>query len=638
VKLNDAQQEAVDFGDGVLQILAAAGSGKTRVLTERVVSLIGRGVDPESILALAFNKKAATELQERLVVALGSKVAEKVCARTFHSLGYSITIDNQYHFGLRVKGVVGGRQNWYIDNALEDANLAPEAEKGALYCALRYAKMHDMDASEYDDYLRSENLDLSRRLVPAMRNYEAKKRAEGLIDFDDMIFYARRALIRFPFAREKWSSQFKYVLVDEFQDVDVAQFDIVRLLSAPENNLTVVGDDFQSIYSFRGADPSFSIEFNRYFPTAYQVYLVRNYRSTQPIIEVSNRLIAVNENQVKKELVSETPSADIPFAVEHADASSEAAWVANDISGMLATETVAPEHCAILYRTNAQAAFSEIALMRHAIPYQIQGGFSFYSRKEIKDIIAYLSLAIHGDDESFERIYNKPNRYLGKAFLAQVSKLAGRDMTMLQVCASLPRYGKLFKPYHIKNAQSLCNIVARIRHLASSGATISDTLEGIVRATGYEAFLKKDVDDNEPDNDVMANLNALYEVSGQFNDANTFLDFIVGMQKAGDTPEDGKPSAVTLSSLHRAKGLEWERVYLVGVSEGLLPHKMSDNLEEERRLAYVGLTRGKESVRIGALRSYNGIGMTPSRFIAEAGIETQEVTLLADARSSAGEL
>ena len=605
--LNDAQRDAVETLSGPLLILAGAGSGKTKTLTHRIANLVRHGVMPEEILALTFTNKAAREMRERLSRLLGvpNNYVFMPWMGTFHSICVKI---------LRIEANEAGLdRNFVIYDADDRTALIRRVMRGLkigdkmlkpkmVESAISRAKN---DGVAPDEYLATAYYPNQRNIALIYAEYEKERKKAKAVDFDDLLVEVARLLNDKVEVRERWQGRFRHILIDEYQDTNRIQYEMLRLLVNKERNICVVGDDWQSIYSWRGADFTNILNFERDFPGAKVIKLEENYRSTQNILDASQKVIMKNTQRSDKALFTRA-GAGAPVNIKKLrDEQAEAQWVAGQIkqSGRPLADF------AVLYRTNAQSQAFERAFMAEQIAYKLIGGVRFYDRKEIKDILAYLHLIVNPDDTvALARIINVPKRGIGETSLQRI--LAG-DLGSLSARAR-------------KTYDDFCQTLQSWREKWRSGLGAADLVEMVLRDTNYRNSLN---DDKLKLEERLENLTVLVGEAGAYESLEDFLADAALMSSADET---AKGNAVTLMTLHAAKGLEFPVVFLVGMEEGLLPHVRSaeadeSEIEEERRLTYVGMTRAMEELWLTyALSRYSFGGRNynfPSRFLADLGYD-----------------
>ena len=605
--LNDAQRDAVETLSGPLLILAGAGSGKTKTLTHRIANLVRHGVMPEEILALTFTNKAAREMRERLSRLLGvpNNYVFMPWMGTFHSICVKI---------LRIEANEAGLdRNFVIYDADDRTALIRRVMRGLkigdkmlkpkmVESAISRAKN---DGVAPDEYLATAYYPNQRNIALIYAEYEKERKKAKAVDFDDLLVEVARLLNDKVEVRERWQGRFRHILIDEYQDTNRIQYEMLRLLVNKERNICVVGDDWQSIYSWRGADFTNILNFERDFPGAKVIKLEENYRSTQNILDASQKVIMKNTQRSDKALFTRA-GAGAPVNIKKLrDEQAEAQWVAGQIkqSGRPLADF------AVLYRTNAQSQAFERAFMAEQIAYKLIGGVRFYDRKEIKDVLAYLHLIVNPDDTvALARIINVPRRGIGETSLQRI--LAG-DLGSLSARAR-------------KTYDDFCQTLQSWREKWRSGLGAADLVEMVLRDTDYRNSLN---DDKLKLEERLENLTVLVGEAGAYE---SLEDFLADAALMSSADEAAKGNAVTLMTLHAAKGLEFPVVFLVGMEEGLLPHVRSaeadeSEIEEERRLTYVGMTRAMEELWLTyALSRYSFGGRNynfPSRFLADLGYD-----------------
>jgi DNA helicase-2/ATP-dependent DNA helicase PcrA len=649
-QLNDAQRLAVTAPDGPSMVIAGAGSGKTRVLTYRIAYLLNQGVDPFNILALTFTNKAAREMKERIMNLVGSTEGKNVWMGTFHSIFARI---------LRIEGHRLGYQSNFtiydtddsksiIKAIVKDFNLDPKQyTPGLVLGRISSAKANLYSAEEYNhnaEIISQDNMAQKPMIGQIYEAYEKRCFKAGAMDFDDLLFKMNILLRSFPEVLYKYQDKFKYILVDEYQDTNYAQYLIVKQLAARNENICVVGDDAQSIYSFRGANIQNILNFQRDYPNAKIYKLEQNYRSTKTIVNAANSIIAINKDQITKEVWTDNEAGNLIQVFKAANETEEGQMVANSIFEMKMNEHMPNSAFAILYRTNAQSRALEEALRKLNIPYRIYGGLSFYKRAEIKDMLAYFRLVVNpADDEACRRIINYPARGIGKTTLEKIEAAAGEhnvsSMTVIMepnvYLPGLPtgtankilEFGTMIMSLHYQlHKTNAYDLALKIN--AASGImrelTADRTEEGISKLQNTEALVNAIKDFVERDEEPVPLMDDDVIISDQ-RTLDVFMQDISLMTDADEEDKDKNPNKVVLMTIHAAKGLEFPYVYIVGLEENLFPSNMSlatrAEIEEERRLFYVALTRAEKKVTLSyAETRYRWGNMTAnekSRFLAE---------------------
>ena len=604
--LNPAQKEAVETLSGPVLILAGAGSGKTKTLTHRIANLIANGVLPSEILALTFTNKAAREMRERLARLLDRENSFNFMPwmGTFHAICVKILRVEAENVGLDKNFVIYDTDDRLalIKRAMKaldisDKRVKPKAAEAAISKAKNEGK--DPDEMLTDAYYPNQ-----RDIAAIYEKYEDMRKDADAVDFDDLLLYVARMLKNRKDIREKWSKRFRHILIDEYQDTNHIQYQIVKLLVNEERNICCVGDDWQSIYSWRGADFTNILNFERDFPGAKVIKLEQNYRSTQNILDAAQKIITKNTQRSDKVLFTEAGKG-APITIQQArDEQDEARWVAMTIKKLRRPLS----DYAVLYRTNAQSQAFEKAFMDYRIPYKLVGGVRFYDRKEIKDIVAYLHLIVNPRDViSLTRVINVPARGIGEK---SVQKILSGDISGL-TAKSAAAYEKFVQ------------VLAYLREKNADGVAPADLIEELLRKIDYRGYLNDgDALKAEERNE---NLTVLVGEAGQYE---TLDEFLADAALMSSSDEEAGKDAVTLMTLHAAKGLEFPVVFLVGLEEGLLPHVRSmdesaEDVEEERRLTYVGMTRAMQELFLSFANSRFMFGGRtynfPSRFLNDLG-------------------
>jgi DNA helicase II / ATP-dependent DNA helicase PcrA len=632
-ELNPEQRLAVETAEGPVLILAGAGTGKTRAITFRMANLIANGVPAEAILAVTFTNKAAEEMRNRvsdLLLRAGIPPAQPWLS-TFHSLCARLLRREAAAASLPRDFAIYDDDDQLAAVKLAMTKLQIEDDKLTprnLLSRISYAKNHGQTAEQ----LRAEAFDQDgRRTADIFAAYEKLLHDSKALDFDDLLLRSVRLLRDSTSTREKWQARFQYIQVDEYQDTNRVQYDLMRLLTGPKQNVCVVGDEDQSIYRWRGADVSILLSFSRDFPAARIVKLERNYRSTQNILDAAGAVVANNPERLGKSLSAQKgPGGNLKY-FEGRDAQAEAEFVAGELERILNDDS--DQTCAVEYRTNSQSRAFEEVFRRRGLRYKLVGGFSFYNRAEVKDALAYVRLAMHPEDDiSLLRVLNLPPRGIGKTTVDGLRESARVDGTPLW--AAIEKFvsgasaGRAVTP--LRAFQEL------IRKLQDALATNepADFLHVVLEESGYMDMLK---DRNTPEDVArMENLEELTRAAAESVEAGeTFTDFLDAAALVSDADQfEGKPG-VTLITLHSTKGLEFDHVFLTGMEEGICPHSRAINeekgIEEERRLVYVGMTRARQSLTLtrSVYRRIFGNeqqlrASLPSRFLAEIPSELVE--------------
>ena len=629
--LNREQQQAVQHTEGPLLILAGAGSGKTKVLTVRIAYLLAQGVNPYEILAITFTNKAAKEMKSRVEGLVGD-VANRIWLSTFHSFCAKFLrfeLDNFLGYNSNFTIYDTSDSQVVIKAALKALNLDDKYYPvGAMISAISDAKNKLMFASDY----RKQSRDFyQQKVADVYEYYERELRKNNALDFDDLLLIAVKLLQSNAAVLEKYSKRFKYVMIDEFQDTNHAQYLLAYLLSSHWKNIAVVGDADQSIYAWRGADIQNILDFEKDYPNCTSIKLEQNYRSTKIILDAANAVIDNNEGRPEKNLWTDKVEG---AKIQHFTAQSEheeAAFIGDTIVKKHDIHGVPYGDMAILYRTNAQSRVLEEALIKRALPYTMVGGTKFYDRKEIKDVLAYLRVLYNPfDDLSLLRIINVPKRSIGATTVSKLQDYARENGTSLFMTLTQLHLVDTIKG---KTKEKLEEFGILIFTLVAEmdDKSVLDILEAILDRTGYLAQLEESTD---PQDQARAeNIGELLSVAKDFQDTNptgTVEDFLEQVALVNDVDSfEQEESKVTLMTLHAAKGLEFPIVFLGGLEEGLFPHSRTlmnpEEIEEERRLAYVGITRAEKELYISNATTRTVFGRTssylPSRFIDEIPAE-----------------
>jgi len=639
--LNHEQREAVCHTDGPLLILAGPGSGKTRVIVHRIAYLLeARRVPPWNILAVTFTNKAARELRERLEGLVGSRVAPALNVGTFHSIGarwlrhdidqigldprFAIFDDND-QMDL-VKGILR-------ELGVDEARTSPRS----LLSAISHAKSELLPP---DRYSREEHGAWQETVARVYRRYEEVLRRNHALDFDDLLLMTVRVLREVPEVLARYQERFQYVLVDEFQDTNVAQYAIVKLLTQKSRNLCVVGDEDQGIYSWRSADIRNILHFEQDFPDLKVVVLEQNYRSTPTILNVARSVIAANEQRKEKKLWTENQDG-LPVTVHEAyDERDEALFVVREVERLHGSHGVPLSAFGLLYRTNAQSRAVEDAFVRYGIRYRLVGGTRFYERREVKDVLSYLRLVQNPyDTVSLNRVINVPPRGIGQKTLQELNRWAlSQSLSPYEALAAVARLRHdatdplgAAAPFGVRARElfgAFADIIEPLRRLAPT-TTVADLLETLVDRSGYARYVQ---DGTEEGDERWRNVQELVTKARDYDELapeNALEEFLADVSLVQDVDQLDATAeaadAVTLITLHAAKGLEFPYVFLLGLEDGILPHSRSvdsrDALEEERRLFYVGITRAMKGLYLlyAFRRTMYGASQTsaPSRFLAD---------------------
>ncbi len=648
-KLNPAQREAVEHGTGPLLVLAGAGSGKTRVITHRIARLIELGAPPRAIVALTFTNKAAAEMRER-VASMSRKPDER--SRGLRGAASGLTISTFHAFGLTVLGrereALGGPftifdqgdQTSLIKQLMRAAGADRAYDAQAVLARISNAKNAFLSAEqmpEGDPYDEIAKL-LFPRYQAALRQYRA-------LDFDDLVCEVARLWQRDPAALARWQEKVLYVLVDEYQDTNRAQLELLRLLAGDRKNVCAVGDDDQAIYGWRGADVRNILDFEHHFPRARVIKLEENYRSRAPILAVANAVIARRTDaKWRKVLFSQREGGEKVALAVASTPEIEATWVGREVRRLVREEGVRPREIAVLYRSNAQSQHVEAALREQGVAHRVVGGAQFFERKEVKDVLAYMKLALNLADEiSLRRVINNPPRGIGEASLEKLAlSAATRGWSLWQSVERADGLDDLPNAAR-EGCRALSQVIAGARRELASARPPSEVARSMCDQVKFDADIDTSAQSPAAAAKRRANVEGLLgtlarreQREGPGNDG--LAAFLRALTMDLETESDEPGDVVTLSTLHGSKGLEFEVVFLIGCEEGYLPHartidtRATDageagaaDLEEERRLFYVGITRARERLILSRARSRvlrgKATPRTPSRFLLEIPAE-----------------
>lgn len=612
--LNEMQRKAVTTTDGPVLVLAGAGSGKTKVLTTRIAYLIEElGINPESILAITFTNKAAKEMKDRVINMLGS-VGYSVHISTFHSFGLYILKENYGLLGLRPNFTIIDSDDslTVIKKIMKDLSLRPEDYNPKLIRnKISGAKNELLEPNKYERYA---NTEFEKTVVSIYQKYQNQLFASNTVDFDDLLLLPIKLFENNPEVLEKYQERFQYILIDEYQDTNEAQYKLTRMISEKHNNICVVGDESQSIYSFRGANYRNILNFEKDYENAKVILLEENYRSTKTILEAANDVIKNNTQRKEKRLWTENDEGSKITYYQAYDEKDESYYIMNKIKELI-DKGVPKKEIAVLYRTNAQSRSLEESLLRENIPYKVVGSFYFYNRKEIKDLISYLKVIYNDrDDVSLLRVINEPKRGIGSKSIENLIKKANEEEKSIY---EIIDGGKelVFK-----------NIIEDIKSNVEK-MSLTELVDYVLDKTGYRREL---LSEKSMEADIrLENLEEFKSITRDFEERYGVIsleEFLNEISLVSDVAEyKDSDDVITLMTVHSAKGLEFEYVFLAGLEEGIFPHKnslmSSDEMEEERRLCYVAITRAKKQLCLVNARRRNIYGLTdfnaPSRFINE---------------------
>ncbi|GAA6243182.1 3'-5' exonuclease [Bacteroides fragilis] len=639
-ELNESQRAAVLYGDGPSLVIAGAGSGKTRVLTYKIAYLLENGYNPWNILALTFTNKAAREMKERIARQVGEQRARYLWMGTFHSVFSRILRAEASHIGFTSQFTIydSADSKSLLRSIIKEMGLDEKTYKpGSVQARISNAKNHLVSPSGYAANKEAYEADAAVKM-PAIRDiysrYWERCRQAGAMDFDDLLVYTYILFRDFPEVLARYREQFRYVLVDEYQDTNYAQHSIVLQLTKENQRVCVVGDDAQSIYSFRGADIDNILYFTKIYPDTKVFKLEQNYRSTQTIVRAANSLIEKNERQIPKEVFSEKERGEAIGVFQAYSDVEEGDIVTNKIAQLRREHDYGYSDFAILYRTNAQSRVFEEALRKRSMPYKIYGGLSFYQRKEIKDIIAYFRLVVNpNDEEAFKRIINYPARGIGDTTVGKIIKAAtDNNVSLWTVLCDPITYGLTINKNTHTKLQGFRELIEQfMTEVAEKNAYEIGT--AIIRQSG---IINDVCQDNSPENlsrkenieELVNGMNDFCAMRQEEGNTNvSLIDFLseVSLLTDQDSDKEGDGEKVTLMTVHSAKGLEFRNVFVVGLEENLFPSGMAGDspraMEEERRLFYVAITRAEEHCFLSFAKTRFRYGKmefgSPSRFLRD---------------------
>jgi DNA helicase II / ATP-dependent DNA helicase PcrA len=637
--LNGPQREAVTFGEGPLLILAGAGSGKTRALTHRIAWLLATGLaHPNQILAITFTNKAADEMRERVSSLVGG-VSRRMWVMTFHAACARLLRMEAERLGYTARFTIYDEADSLrmLKRCLEELEVDTKRyPPRAVRARISEAKNQLIDAETYQEEAGGP---FEEMVGQAYRLYERRMLEANSMDFDDLLMRTVNVLELFEDVRRRYRERFRWVLVDEYQDTNHAQYRLLQLLAGEDGNLTVVGDEDQSIYGFRGAEVRNILEFTDDFPEAHVVKLEQNYRSTETILEAANAVISHNTGRLGKSLWSDLGEGEKIHVVELEDEHAEARFVAGEIEELIDQHGLSRDEIAVFYRTNAHSRVLEDILVRYELPYQVIGGTKFYERAEIKDAIAYLQLMVNPADEvSFSRVVNSPRRGIGDTSQGRLRNHANTTGRTIWEIALEPEAVPGLAAAAIRSISRFTELIGELR-AEFEGGPVADLLKALLERSGYLDALRAErtieaegrIENLEELVGVAAEFDANREVEGpsELEPLEEFLQAISLYTDQDDLKRD--ESKVTLMTLHNAKGLEYDGVFIIGCEEGVFPHSRSleeGNEEEERRLAYVGITRARKRLWMTHARSRRMFAGRetgfPSRFLSELPDELVE--------------
>ncbi len=642
-ELNPAQRAAVETLSGPLLVLAGAGTGKTRVITHRMVALIESGIPPERILCVTFTNKAALEMKQRAAALLRRRTRRLPLVCTFHALCARILREEI--------AVLGYPNNFAIYDRADQETVAREA--------LREIRVTDKALRPRDllaiisrwktagvlppAALENASNDQEVLAAAAYRRYQQRLQANGAVDFDDLLLLTARLFETHAPVLRRHQQRFDHVQIDEYQDTNALQFVVVEALVRPHHNLCVVGDDDQSIYGWRGAEITHILEFQRHFPGAKVVRLEENYRCSARIVELANRLVRGNRRRHPKQLRSTRPACSEVRFLEFPDEAEEAKGVVTEIATLIRRHGVPPGDFAILVRTNEQPRPFETALRRERLPYVLLGGSSFFDRKEVRDLLAYLRTIAHPTDEvALRRIINTPPRGLGATTIGRLVEQSVREQRSVWETICDPAVQQKLSTTARSSLHGFCRLVERYRtRFESEPRRMPEIVEALIREIDYDAEIERQTDDPQAQTVRRAVVASVVDAVAEYvqqAESPSLAGFLEESTLAGreEEPDRDEPEreGIRLMTLHAAKGLEFPRVYLVGLEEGLLPHRRAvetgsmEAIEEERRLAYVGITRAQDHLTLTRAlqrRKWGRLRPTlPSRFLHELRNDTNQ--------------
>jgi len=624
--LNPTQRQAVEIKSGPLLIIAGPGSGKTRVITHRIAYLIKAcGISPRNIMAVTFTNKAAAEMRERLQALLGQDF-QPLTIGTFHAICAGILRQDGKVIGLDPKFVIHDEEDQLnlIKQSLQELNLDPKQfNPRAIQLAIKYAKSRLITPSEYAKLVSNYYDEIVQRVY---ERYQLSLDQSHGVDFDDLLMKTVQLFNQHKEVLSRYQSRYKHILVDEFQDTNITQYMFIKQLGEKHRNICVVGDPDQSIYSWRFADLRNILSFERDYPDATVIYLEQNYRSTKIILDVASSIISANFQRKPKRLWTENETGVPITIIETYDEEDEAQFVAREIEQLVSENIVKFSGCAVMYRVNAQSRALEETFLRYGIPYKLVGGIRFYQRQEIKDIIAYLRVIYNQNDNlSLARIVNVPPRGIGQRTLGELSAWAKKQNIPLYSALkrTAQKDGVVLTP---RSSYAVSTFIDLIEELIAKSRELklSALIDEILQKTGYRDYVLQQENGEERWENIMelGGVAREYDLLTPLDGLAQFLEKVSLVQDVDEVDE--QTNAITLITLHQAKGLEFPIVFITGMEEGLLPHRKSvepDEIEEERRLCYVGITRAQKRVYLSyaCRRSFfgNSSRAIPSRFLKD---------------------
>lgn len=648
MNLNQEQKEAIYHEEGPLLIFAGAGSGKTRVITNRIERLITvKKVDPKKIVALSFTNKSAKEMRNRLYSMVGKKNCRGIELSTFHSFGLKICKEHIERIGYKNPFTLQtpSELEIIINDILKKFKLDNKAYPPKMIISrISFIKNGGSGLSQYDEF--------GIVLQKIIEEYSEIMRGMNAIDFDDLILKPIQIMERFPDVVDNFESKYRYIMVDEFQDTNESQYRFIKKILGKNTNLCVVGDDDQSIYGFRGSNKDLILNFEKDFPSTKVIKLMRNYRSSENILKLANSLIRNNSSRKDKELISTIFSDEFPQLIERQNEKEEAGFIVDKIQEIKIKHKITGKNIAILFRTNYQSRPFEEELRLRGVPYKLIGAYNFFDRKEVKDLIAYLRvIANHKDDLSLLRIINYPKRGLGQnSQLKIIEKSSELEISIYETLLKIseePEFIPELKKISISKIYELVNLIQNFNKEFYKNSRLSDVLKNLIKELKFDIEFANEENDEKVIKARMLNLSELvnmmvyFEMDWDNEDRPTLFDFLLRISLLNEDQENNDDDEkIQLMTIHLSKGLEFDTVFISGLEEGILPssrNQENEGIEEERRLFYVGITRAKKRLfitRTGERKKFGEIiPSIPSRFLTEIDsgyIQKEEAPELTD--------
>lgn len=606
-QLNKEQKKAAQFQYGIANVLAVPGSGKTFTMTQRVGILVNQGVAPESILGLTFTRNAADAMRQKLRPILGQK-AKRVHLATMHSFCYGLLREEGKQFEL----LQGKDQLLFLKKCMKKCKIK-NLPTGMIMREISLSKANLIDTQEFSTLYQGDAT--MQKIAQVRRVYEEEKQMSLYLDFDDLLIHALSMLNENQDVRDKYQNLYSHILVDEFQDTNIAQMSILKLLIEKVKNnqasFWACGDDWQSIYSFTGASVGNILNFRDQFPEARQYILNTNYRSTPQILRVCQNLINYNQRRVDKELTTRNPNGNDVTFIEAINEEDEAVQIVNEIKDLIGRLGYRHKDIGVLYRANYQSRVIEEAFSKHNIPYHIENSTNFFQRFEVKILLDYLRLIKNPDsqegNEALRTVINIPNRYIGKAFVRDLEQFAeSKNMHLYAALHKMPIQIGYLKKF-VKEFKEVINPLIKDKAKFEP----AELIQMLRTSLDYDTYITDD-DIPSPDDSKIANINQLQMVAGKYSDIEALLNYTESFQSETSNDKNG----VRLMTIHKAKGLEFPAVFVIGLVDGILPNKQGD-LEEERRIAFVGLSRAMQHLYVSYSQKYMGKAVQKSQFIDE---------------------